>query len=85
LRVRSVSSVNLRLPENRGMSILMNNRQKKVLAFPTSPEEPLASTIVIQSGKDRFAIHWKIEELPPAAPLLLWKRAAQKATVKIVK
>jgi hypothetical protein len=80
-----VSSVNLRLPENRGMSILMNNRQKKVLAFPTPPEEPLASTIVIQIGKDRFAIHWEIENLPPAAPLLLWKRAAQKATVKIVR
>jgi|HubBroStandDraft_2_1064218.scaffolds.fasta_scaffold1542618_1 hypothetical protein len=63
----------------------MNNRQKKVLAFPTSPEEPLASTIVIQIGKDRFAIHWKIEELPPAAPLLLLKRSAKKATVKIVK
>jgi hypothetical protein len=68
---------NLRLPGNRGMNTLMKNSKKKVLPFPKPPEEPAASTIVVQIGKERFAIHWEIEELPPAAPLLLWKRAAK--------
>ena len=73
------------LPGTRGMSVVMKNRQKKVLLFPKSPEEPAASTIVVQIGSDRFAIHWEIEELPPAAPLLPWKRAGKKATSKIMK
>jgi hypothetical protein len=56
-----------------------------VLPFPIPPEEPLASTIVVQIGNERFAIHWEIEDLPPAAPLLLRRRSAKKAAVKIVK
>jgi hypothetical protein len=58
------------------MTILMKN-SKKVLPFPTPPEEPAASPIVVQIGRERFAIHWEIEDLPPAAPLLPWKRAAK--------
>ena len=63
----------------------MKNSQKKVLPFPAPSEEPAASTIVIQIGTDRFSIRWEIEELPPVAPLLLWKRGADKTTAKIVK
>lgn len=67
------------------MTVFMKTRHKNVLPFPTTPEEPLASTIVIQIGSERFAIHWEIEELPPSSPLLPWKRAAEKETAKIVK
>jgi hypothetical protein len=67
------------------MSVLMKNSHKKVLPFPTSPEELGTSTIVVQIGNDRFAIHWEIEELPPAAPLVVWKQRTKKATAKIVK
>ena len=63
----------------------MKNRPKNVLPFPTPPAEPLDATIIVQVGKDRFAIHWEIEELPPASPLVVWKRRAQKPPVKIVK
>ena len=65
------------------MSVVMQNGQKNVLLFPKAPEEPAASTIVVQIGSERFAIHWEVEELPPAAPLVLWKRGAEKATAKI--
>jgi hypothetical protein len=74
----------LPLAESRGMFVRMN-RPKKVLPFPPPAEEPLASTIIVQIGNDRFAIHWKIEELPPASPLVARKRRTQKATVKILK
>jgi hypothetical protein len=67
------------------MSVHMENRQKDVLPFPTPQEEPVASTIIVQIGNDRFAIHWEIEELPPTSPLVAWKRGIQKPTVKIVK
>ena len=56
----------------------MKNRPKKVLQFPTPPEEPVASTIVVQIGNDRFAIHSEIEELPPTSPLVVWNDKAQK-------
>ena len=59
------------------MSVLMKNRQKKVLPFPTLPEEPLASTMIVQIGNDRFAIHWEIEELAPVSPLVVWKGRAR--------
>jgi hypothetical protein len=41
------------------------------LPFPTPPAEPLDATIIVQVGEDRFAIHWEIEELPPASPLVV--------------
>jgi hypothetical protein len=75
----------LPLPATHGMSVVMKNRPKKVLPFPTPPEEPLASTIIVQIGNDRFAIHWEIEELPPTLPLVVWNDKAQKPTVRIVK
>jgi hypothetical protein len=69
------------------MSVVMKNRQKqnKVLPLPKPPEEP--ERIVIQVGKDRFAIHWetRIEELPPVPPVTAWKRRGKHVTMKIVK
>jgi hypothetical protein len=66
------------------MSVVMKN-SRKVLPFPKPPEEPAPSTIVVQIGKDRFAIHWEMEELPLPAPRIPWERRAQEATAKIVK
>jgi hypothetical protein len=65
--------------------VVMKNSHKKVLPFPTPSEEPAPSTIVVQIGCDRFAIHWEIEELPPVAPLVLLERKSTEATAKIVK
>jgi hypothetical protein len=56
----------------------MNKTEKKVLLFPTPPKEPAASTIICQIGNERFAIHFEIEDLPPAAPLLRLKPPARK-------
>jgi hypothetical protein len=67
------------------MSVLMKNRPRKVLSFTTPPEEPVTSPIIVQIRNDRFAIHWEIEDLPPAPPLVAWTRRTQKATLKIVK
>ena len=63
----------------------MKKRQKRVLPFPKPTEEPAPSRIVVQIGRDRFAIHWEIEELPPAAPVALLKRQGKQATMQIVK
>ena len=60
----------------------MKNRQKKVLEFPKLPEEPGARTIVCQIGDERFAIHYEIEDLPPAATLVL---RDQEGNCKILK
>jgi hypothetical protein len=67
------------------MSVVMKNRQRKVLPFPKPLEEPADSMIVVQIGKDRFAIHWEMEELPPAAPMVLFKRRGKHATMQILK
>jgi hypothetical protein len=67
------------------MTVLMRNREKKVLPFPEPPEEPANSPIVVQIGNERFAIHYEIEDLPPAARLLPWKRPAKRAKASILK
>ena len=56
----------------------MKKSEKKVLPFPTPPKEPAATTIICQIGNERFAIHWEIEDLPPAAPLLRLQPPARK-------
>jgi hypothetical protein len=66
------------------MTVVMKNRQK-ILHFPKPPEEPGAQTIICQIGHERFAIHYEIEDLPPAAPMLPWKQAASKLLPKIGK
>jgi hypothetical protein len=63
----------------------MKNRQQMVSPFPKPLDEPAASTIVVQIGKDRFAIHWEMEELPPAAPTVRMKQRGKQATMQIVK
>jgi hypothetical protein len=63
----------------------MKNSPKKVLPFPKPPEEPAASTIVAQIGSERFALHWRIEELPPAATMVRLKRPSKQASLQIVK
>jgi hypothetical protein len=63
----------------------MRNSQKKVLPFPTRPEELETQTIICQIGGERFAIHYEIEDLPPAAPGLQWKQRAKTALPKTVK
>ena len=62
----------------------MKNSQK-VLQFPKPPEQPGAQTIICQIGDERFAIHYEIEDLPPAAPVQAWKQGSKKATPKMVK
>jgi hypothetical protein len=67
------------------MTVLMKNSQKKVLPFPEPREEPGNSPIVVHIGDERFAIHYEIEDLPPAAPLLPWKRPAKKPKPPMLK
>ena len=50
-------------------------KKTKVLNFPArppsvKPREPLPSTVVFQVGRDRMAVHFWYEDLPPVAPLL---------------
>jgi hypothetical protein len=64
----------------------MKNRKNKVLPFPKAPEESGISTIIAQIGRERFAIHMQIENLPPAAsPVEMPRRRARKAASRIVK
>jgi hypothetical protein len=67
------------------MTVLIKNRERKVLPFPAPREEAESSTIVVQIGMHRFAIHCEIEELPPAAPMAPLKPKGTKATMKITK
>ena len=59
----------------------MKKNQKKILPFPPPPPEP--NTIIAQIGRERFAIHFEFEDLPPAPltpppPLLLLKQPTKK-------
>ena len=67
------------------MSVVMKKSQNNVLPFPKRSEEAGVSTITVQIGNERFAIHWKTEDLPPAAPLLPSKPGAKNATLKVVR
>ncbi len=54
----------------------MKKRQKKVLLFPKPPEQLQGETMTIQIGNQRFAIHYEIENLPPAPlPELVVRRS----------
>jgi hypothetical protein len=70
------------------MSVVMKNRQKqvrRVLQFPAPTEEPASSRIVVQIGKERFAIHWEIEEMAPAVPPVLLTRPVKKVKPEIIR
>jgi hypothetical protein len=45
----------------------MKKTKNNVLPFPT-PKEPTSQTIVCQIGRERFAIHFEMEDLSLAAP-----------------
>jgi hypothetical protein len=49
-------------------------KRSEHIAVSDARQDTETSTIVVQIGSERFAIHWDIEELPPAAPLLAWER-----------
>ena len=45
--------------------------QKKLLHFPAPREEREITQMIVQIGRQRFAIRWEIEDLPPATASLL--------------
>ena len=54
-------------------------------AAPRHGEVSMARLVqAVAESRDR-PIEIQMEELPPAAPLLPWKRAAKKATAKIIR
>ena len=68
------------------MTVVMKNRKNNVFPFPKPPREPGTSTIICQIGSERFAIHMRVEDLPPAPPpVVMVKRRAKKVASKIVK
>ena len=44
-----------------------------VLAFPAPTKNQEKSVIIGQIGRQRFAIHYEIKDLPPATPPLILK------------
>ena len=56
----------------------MKKSEKKVVPFPTPQRELATSTIICQIGNERFAIHFEVEDLPPAAPLQRLKPPTRK-------
>ena len=46
----------------------MKKNDKKVLPFPPPPPGSTDQTVICQIGRERFAIHFEFEDLPPAAP-----------------
>jgi hypothetical protein len=62
--------------------VVMKNQ--KILQFRKPPEEPDAEPIICQIGSERFAIHYEIEDLPPAVPALRWRQATRKVVPKTV-
>jgi hypothetical protein len=81
---RATENGHLRLPETGGMTVLMKNSQK-VLPFPRRLEVFGKQTIICEIGDERFAIHYEIEDLPPAAPVVPWKLGFKKAIPKLLK
>ena len=68
------------------MTGTMKNRKNNVLPFPEPERAAGTSTIICQVGSERFAIHMQVEDLPPAPPpVLMVKRRAKKARIKVVK
>jgi hypothetical protein len=54
----------------------MKKNKKKVLVFPAPRKEPSISSIIVEIGDQRFAIHYHVEDLPPRPPLIRLKPAA---------
>jgi hypothetical protein len=62
-----VAKVNIKEEKMNGKRI-----ENKVIPFPAL-REPEITSMTFQIGRDRFMIHWEIENLPPVVkpPLLL--------------
>jgi hypothetical protein len=49
----------------------MKTTPNNLLQFLKAPQETGNSPIVFQLGGDRFALHYTVEDLPPADPVSL--------------
>ncbi len=55
----------------------MTKTKNKILPF-LPPKEPAFQSIICQIGRERFAIHFEIEDLPPPAPVIPLKPRPRK-------
>jgi hypothetical protein len=55
----------------------MKKAKNKILSFPPS-QQPSGQSIICQIGRERFAIHIEVEDLPPPAPLIHMKSPPRK-------
>lgn len=61
----------------------MQKNENKILPFPPPASDPARNTIIAQIGRERFAIRYEFEDLPPARrtpppPMPLIKPPTQK-------
>lgn len=56
----------------------MTKTKNKILPFPP-PKEPVGQSIICQIGRERFAIHFEVEDLPPPVPVIPLKPRPRKA------
>jgi hypothetical protein len=55
----------------------MKQTKDNVLPFPPL-KEPVGQSIICQIGRERFAIHFEVEDLPPPAPVIPLKPRPRK-------
>jgi hypothetical protein len=55
----------------------MKKTKNKILPFPSS-KQAAGQSIICQIGRERFAIHIEVEDLPPAASLIHLKSPPRK-------
>jgi hypothetical protein len=56
----------------------MKKTKNRILPFPPTIAPP-AQIIICQIGRERFAIHMEIEDLPPPAPVVQLKPRKRKS------
>jgi hypothetical protein len=59
------------------MSMPRKRKTAALLTFPKPPVEEI-QTITCQIGSERFALHFTVEDLPPARPAIPIKRERSK-------
>jgi len=57
----------------------MKKTKNKILSFPP-PKEPAGQTIICQIGRERFAIHFEVEDLPQPTPVIPFRSPPRKGT-----
>ncbi|HLK68863.1 MAG TPA: hypothetical protein VKU19_35775, partial [Bryobacteraceae bacterium] len=72
-----------RVPWRRKVNVKKKNT--KILPFRAPLEQRDDRITIFSLGDKRIAVRWEVTELPPAAPLLEWRRATKKPISKIVK